>query len=218
MGWTDGRVLIAGSPQQDVFVNQLSPTPAIPVLYDQYDNLDTTNTMGQAVVSQDFTTQNQYDSWGADDFIVPSGQFWNIAQVEAPGVLSGPTPTFNVFLYTDSGNKPGTQIFAQTGIVAMFGPALDAGLDGAVLLPVSGTGWLPAGHYWISIQAGNKDDVGWYFYLRTVTSNSPGMWQNPNNGFGLGCLTWTETNTCTGFIGTSDFGFRLHGYRVPRRG
>jgi hypothetical protein len=217
-GWTDGRVLISGSPQQDVVVNRVLPTPGMAVLYDQYNNLDTSGTFGMAEISQAFTTQTQYNSQGADDFIIPSGQFWNIAQVEAPGVLFGPTPTFNVFLYTDSGNKPGTQIFAQTGIVPMPGLALDGGSGGAVLLPVSSTGWLTAGHYWISIQAGNKDDFGWYFYLRTVTSNSPGMWQNPNGGFNLGCLTWTSMNTCTSRPGTVDFGFRLHGYRGPPKG
>ena len=217
-GWTDGRVLISSNPQQDVFVNQVSPIPAMPVLYDQYNNLDITNIMGQAVISQNFTTQDGYDSQGADDFIIPSGQFWKIAQVQVPGVLFGPAPTFNVFLYTNSGNKPGTQIFAQTGITPVPGVvALNGSSDGSVLLGVSDTGWLTAGHYWVSVQAGNKDDFGWYFYLRTVTSNAPGLWQNPNDGFGYGCTTWTETNTCTGFIGTSDFGFRLLGYREPAK-
>jgi hypothetical protein len=218
MGWTDGRVLISGNSQQDVFVRRLSSPFGLPLLYNQYDNLDVNNLMGIAVLSQDFTTQNQYDTQGADDFVIPSGQVWNIARVDAAGLLYGSTPgTFNVFLYKDAGGVPGTQIFAQTGIIPVNGVPADGSLGSAVMLPLSGVGWLPAGHYWISVQAANKDDFGWYFYLRTIVSNAAGMWQNPSNAFGTGCVTWSETNSCVGTSYTSDWGFQLRGYRVPSR-
>lgn len=209
MGWTDGRVSISGNPQQDVVVSQIT---ALPVLYDQYDNLDTTGTLFTAVCSQDFPTNNQYDSQAADDFVVPAGQRWQIRQVEAAGYLSGAAPSaFNVFIYSDGGNKPGTQIFAKTGIIPLLGPALNGGPGSAVALPISGLA-LGEGHYWISVQAANKDDIGWFFYFRTVVSNIAGMWQNPNDGFGSGCTTWTTESTCDGSTGSPDFAFRIDGY------
>src|SRR5437868_1270781 len=51
-------------------------------LYDQYNNAGTNST-----VSQDFEAANDaFDNQLADDFVVPSGQTWNVNEVDVQGV------------------------------------------------------------------------------------------------------------------------------------
>ena len=61
--------------------------------------------------SQDFETAfDAFDSFAADDFVVPGGQTWNITEVDVAGeysVACGPAASFNVFFYADSATLPG---------------------------------------------------------------------------------------------------------------
>jgi len=60
------------------------PTAPTVVLYDQYDNPAPTPTppVYSGVTSQDFEPElDIYDSFAADDFVVPAGQIWNITEV-----------------------------------------------------------------------------------------------------------------------------------------
>ena len=56
--------------------------PAAPasVLYDQYNNGDTT-----ATLSATFTDFPTFGSDLADDFVVPGGQTWNVQSIDADG-------------------------------------------------------------------------------------------------------------------------------------
>ena len=68
------------------------------VLYDQYDNMGTSS-----IPSQDFETAlDNYDSQGADDFVVPAGETWNITEVDVYGDYSAGSAgseSFHVFIY-----------------------------------------------------------------------------------------------------------------------
>src|SRR5438876_5065860 len=68
---------------------QMPPVPKIPavVLYDQLNNPGSGATSSQE--APDFPT---FTDFAADDFVVPSGQTWNITEVDAQGVYSNCTP------------------------------------------------------------------------------------------------------------------------------
>jgi len=76
------------------------------VLYDQNSNF------GVGVISDNFSsTYSSYDSAAADDFVVPSGQIWHVAEVDVTGMYfngSGPAKSEVVAFYTNTRKgKPG---------------------------------------------------------------------------------------------------------------
>ena len=97
-------------------INKL-PAPVAPnvVLYDQYDNAG-----GTSLVAQDFESSfDAYDAEGADDFVVPSGETWNVDEVDILGVYfngPGPSDSFHVFIYADAGGLPGANVYTATGL------------------------------------------------------------------------------------------------------
>src|SRR6266446_3831066 len=106
-GRLGARLLVALSP----------PRAPQTVLYDQYDNA------GQDVtVSATFTDFPTSNADLADDFVVPTGQTWNVQSIDADGVYfngSGPAIDWNVFFYTDNAGFPSTQIYSATQQLAM---------------------------------------------------------------------------------------------------
>ena len=91
---------------------------------------------------------------------------------------------WNVFIYANSGVLPGAQVYSTLNQpVTQVGTTFTVNLTPAAVLP--------AGTYWIEIQAnmtfGTQGEWGWTD--RTVLSNSPAAWQNPGGGFAV-CPTW----------------------------
>ena len=76
------------------------PIPAAPatILYDQTDNPAPTPPpppSNGVVTSQDYDPEfDNYDSFAADDFVVPEGQIWNITEVDVIGEFSEPLTSF----------------------------------------------------------------------------------------------------------------------------
>src|SRR4029077_6962957 len=107
---TTSNVAAAGPP---IFVPINPRMPAQPqvVLYDQINNPAPTP---GGVTSQDFEAANDpFDASAADDFVVPSGQTWNITEVDVAGEYSvggGPAASFNVIFYADSATLPGAVV------------------------------------------------------------------------------------------------------------
>lgn len=195
-----------GEPRPAVSSGYRSASAAAPtgldVLYDQYDN-DT----GIGLVSQDFETANDgFDNQGADDFVVPVGATWSVTQVDVAGAYfngTGPADSFNVYFYADAGGLPGALVTSQTALAYTN----DASAAIALATPVI----LTAGTYWVSVQArlDFTPNGEWGWEARSVQSNGPAAWQNPADGFGTGCATWGDLQTCLG--NGPDFVFRLHG-------
>src|SRR5205823_5160424 len=104
----------AGTPRK----LSLAP-PAAPnvTLYDQYNNAAANSTS-----SQDFETAfDAFDDQVADDFVVPSGQTWQVNEVDVAGVYfncttCGPAASFNVYFYQNSGVLPATPVYTATGL------------------------------------------------------------------------------------------------------
>ena len=180
------------------------------VLYDQYDNPG-----ANATVDQDFETANDaYDNQGADDFVVPSGENRTINEVDVDGVYfngPGPAESFSVYFYQGSGTLPATPVYSSTG--NFYAVVNTSTFQISLTTPAS----LSPGTYWVSPQARLDFTPGGEFGWtdRTVTSNSPGAWRNPGNGFATGCTAFTVKLTCIPTASGNDSVFRLMGTNGP---
>jgi hypothetical protein len=176
------------------------------VLYDQYDNIGSNSTS-----SQNFEASfDAYDDELADDFVVPSGQTWNINQLDAAGVYysgAGPAASVNLRFYDNASGLPGANIATRTDL-----SMTDTG--GSFVIPIPSAVVLGQGTYWVSVQANMDFTTGgqWGYTDRTLQSNSAAAWQNPGGGFGTACTSWgARGSTCGIDPGVPDQVFRLSG-------
>jgi hypothetical protein len=164
------------------------------VLYDQYDN-DT----GVGISSQNFeATYDAYDDSGADDFKVPAGEVWKVKKVNVAGAYyngTGPCRDETVTFYKNSGGAPG--VVKATVTVA----GLDTGGSFAIPTAVKLKGGANGKTYWVGVVCNMDFGVGgqWGWETRSVQNGNTGKWINPGNGFGTGCTTWTDVQTCVGY-------------------
>src|SRR6476620_4918662 len=200
----------AASPS--IAVSVIPPIPAAPILYDQMDNPAPTPPPPPSegvITSQDYEPKfDNYDSFAADDFVVPEGQIWNITEVDVIGESSEPPvppDSFHVFFYADSGTLPGTLVASR--VANPFSGFI------SFLITLTSPVMLGHGTYWVSVQA--REDFTssgeWFWGNRLVISNSGAAWQNPGGGFGANCPTWGRKTTCRPTQNGSDQLFRLVG-------
>ena len=180
------------------------PMPQAPqvVLYDQYNNAGPNATRSTA-----FTDLPDFSTDLADDFVVPAGQTWNVQSIDADGTYffgPGPATDWNVFIYTDSGGLPGTQIFSATNQ-----PVVVVGSTFTVNLPVAAV--LSAGTYWVEIQANMTFDPQgeWEWTDRMLQSNSGAAIRNPGGAVGCG-TDWIRKIFCVSSM-DPDQVYRLNG-------
>ncbi|MCK5080486.1 MAG: hypothetical protein KAR09_11095, partial [Bacteroidales bacterium] len=130
--------------------------------------------------SQDFeASYDIYDCQGADDFVIPAGQYWDIQSVTAIGSGSpGPFNVVNVHFYADAGGMPNaTALQSFMGIAATdISGTLDITIPGGIIL----TG----GTYWVSVQdAAPYVSNGQWFWTKNLTQyDNMAYWRNPLNG------------------------------------
>lgn len=184
--------------------------PAVPpvgrdILYDQVSSAGTAG-----ITSQDFeTAYDAYDAQGGDDFVIPAGETWTIDYVAVVGSFSvaGPCNTVNVYFYADGGGIPGAPVCTYMGVAPLDGndPNLAANLPTDCVLG--------EGTYYFSVQS--QQDFGtsgqWYWYESTSANGTAWVWQNPGNGFGTGCTSWADGNTCLTASYGPDLAFLLGG-------
>lgn len=175
------------------------------VLYDQYDNMGSSS-----FPSQDFETPlDNFDAQGADDFVVPAGETWNITEVDVYGdysVISAAAESFHVYIYQDAGGLPGSVVYTALNQTYTSGNNID------FVVTLTTPAVLTEGTYWISAVArmdyNGKDQ--WFWKDRTLQNNNPAAWQNPGDGFGSGCTAWAVRTSCLGSAGP-DYVYRLVG-------
>lgn len=186
-----------------------APANAV-VLYDQYNNAATTPP--GRITSQDFEAAlDSSDAQAADDFVVPAGQTWNVTGVDVDGDYAdgpGPADSVHVYFYANgAANLPGS-------LVASRPANTYTGSGGDFSISLTSPVALPSATYWVSVQA-REDHVPagrWYWHNRTVQSNSGAAWQNPGNGYGYGCTSWTRVPACAGLGNPNpDMVFRING-------
>jgi hypothetical protein len=172
------------------------------ILYDQ-----SSNDSGIGIVSQNFESSfDIYDAAAADDFTVPKGSKWKVTEVDAFGVYfngSGPARDENVTFYHDDHGSVGAEIASYTV----------AGTDsfGSFTIPIHKTK-LKKGTYWVSVQANLDFSAGgeWGWENQTTVEGNAAQWENPGDGFGTGCTSWTTETTCIP-DGQGDHMFTLRG-------
>lgn len=179
------------------------------VLYDQYNspaNFD--------VTSQDFEAAfDTSDDQAADDFAIPVGQTWSIEGVDVDGEYNGgPAASFHVFFYANAGTLPGTLLCSRLANPFTVGPSA-----GDAVITLTTPCVLPAGTYWVSVQARQDfNSAGqWFWQNRSVQSGNASAWQNPGGALGTGCTTWNVKTVCIPVQVGPDQVFRLNGVIVP---
>ena len=178
------------------YPNRTAPTGST-VLYDQ------SGTAENGAPAQDFSsTYDQYDSQGADDFVVTDAAGWNVSAFNfqvtfsSNGIPTPPPPTvvYNVTVFADSAGLPGAAECTYTGVTGT--------LDGSntslsiALTPICS---LTQGTHWVSLEASFDfpPQSFWSNASGTVLGNE-GAWQNPGDGFATGCTSWTSISSCGG--------------------
>src|SRR4051812_9691281 len=186
-----------------VVVSPRPPEAPQVVLYDQYNNNGP-----NATLSATFTDFPTFNADLADDFVVPGGQTWNVQSIDAVGVYfngPGPATDWNVFIYSDSSTLPGTQVYGTLNQpVTQVGTTFTVNLTPAAVLP--------AGTYWIEIQAnmtfGTQGEWGWTD--RTVQSNNGAAFRNAGGGFACG-TAWVRKPVCVPTTSGPDQVYRING-------
>ena len=164
---------------------------SLAVLYDQ-----SANDSGIGIVSQNFeTTFDAYDAQAADDFVVPAGSTWKVAEVDVAGQYFnglGLAASEHITFFRDKGGKPGKAIADFPGLVGT-----DNG-TGSFSIRLPKVVKLPAGTYWISVQADLAFLAGgeWAWENQSTVEGAAAVWVNPNGGFATGCAKWTTETTC----------------------
>jgi hypothetical protein len=147
------------------------------------------------IPSQNFEeSYDRYDSRSADDFQVPKGKTWTISEVDVIGAYFdgvGLAVSENVTFYTNAGGLPGAIVKDYTGL-----PGSDNG-SGALNIKIPKTK-LKTGTYWVSVQVNMDFSSGgeWAWKSQDTSVGLPAAWENPNDGFGTGCTTYTAEFSC----------------------
>jgi Ca2+-binding RTX toxin-like protein len=177
-------------------------------LYDQNDD-----DQGGAVSAQEFGEGlENYDDMAADDFAVPAGEAWKVSEIDVTGAYwaaqdPGPADSVNVAFHTDASGFPGTPVYSDTVV-----PAEDDG-GSLVLLIKPAVILSPGSTYWLSLQVNMNymTDGQWGWEMRSTQGGDyVSKWENPLDGFGTGCVTWSDTDACDPVAGV-DYMFRLAG-------
>ena len=165
----------------------------------------TTLPSGGGPTSQDFETANDaFDNQAADDFTLTADG--TICQVNISGTVNeggfpaDPNSMVIMEIWDDAGGLPGTMIYSESFI----GADVDPDGDGIfTVLPTDGPVLTAGTTYWLSIIAQLDLPLGgqWFWDLSADTLGNPYAWQNPGNGFDIGCPSWSDGNTCLAITG-----------------
>lgn len=164
-----------------------------------YTNANPNGGLGAA--SQDFEINfDAYDCLAADDFEAPGSGESTICEVFITGSLTetgfGGDPNSGIVfkLFEDDGGLPGTLLYTEN-----FPGTVDADNDGSFLLELSGGPSLSGGtKYWLSVHAILNIILAGQWYWGTASDGNGDIfaWQNPLDGFGGGCITWSPYTNC----------------------
>lgn len=214
---TRAGALVAVSP----LVMPVTQSGAL-VLHDQTSNA--VPPLG-ASAQQLLATPGTLDTQAADDIVITDASGWSVSQI-------------NFVIATDNGKNPAAQS-ASVNIVADGNglpndklllcqasnvvPTFNAsGNVMSVTFPTSCK--LPAGHYWVELQALSNFNVNGNFVweARTTQSDSPAVWRNPGGHFpgGPACPNWATFDNCqiagnfVGHVVAPDLLFQVVGVRI----
>lgn len=160
------------------------------VLWDQSDNESDSDIVSQDFIDVIFDT---FDSRAADDFLVPDGFLWSIDTVKVFGTFDGleldTIQSLDVVFYRDESGFPGAIV--STCNYLNIQP-VDIS-DPSFLINLPTTCILRPGTYWMSVRANMlfSRNGQWFWNERTTQTLNPFVWENPGNGFGTGCTSYS---------------------------
>ena len=183
------------------------------VLWDQSDNASDTDIVSQDFIDVIFDT---FDTRAADDFLVPDGFLWTIETVKVFGTFDNMTPdavqSLDVVFFRDEGGFPGKIVRGCN-----FDDILPVDItDPSFMIDLPTPCLLTPGTYWMSVRANMLFliDGQWFWNERTIQTLSPFVWENPGNGFGTGCITFSYAQAeCDADF--PDLTFQLMGREQP---
>jgi hypothetical protein len=187
--------------------------PGAAILYDQTDAATGNGAPDQAFEA----SYAAYSCEAADDFVVTDALGWDITGVNSLGSLNGPGAAafVNITFFADNAGLPadtavsGCEFLGTTDFTNSAGD-LAITLEGCNLAP---------GTYWVaqSVRMDFNPNGQHFFSDRSTTSNTAAVWRNPGDGFGAGCIDWTNKVACgVGAANGTDFLFQIAGeIRTP---
>lgn len=137
-----------------------------------------------------------YDARAADDFVLSRPCRRPVISVDGSyGQAVSPADSFNVTIYRDKKHGPGKVLRDLNGLDYTD----DCGDFGCADIALGRK--LKPGHWWVSVQA-NMDYANssgyWNWWTKETVRNTAAMWQNPADGYGTGCTSYTDLLTCVG--------------------
>jgi hypothetical protein len=189
------------------------PHGSVPVLYDQLS----TAVQYSGLLATEDSSSDDYDSEGADDFVVTDAAGWTITGFTFNGEaydgesdLDEWSTTSNVFIYPDASGAPA--VAPTCTALGVDSSSFNTGNDNfSVTLPTPCV--LPAGTYWVSLQGINafSDTGSDYFWTGATGGGATALYRNPGDGHGTTCTTFTSVDTCSGGDALSGFAFQVLG-------
>jgi hypothetical protein len=169
-----------------------SRAPSSAVLYDQ------SGVFAGVAPAQDYqSAYDEFDSEGADDFVVTDAAGWTVSafnfQVAFLYPSSPADPLYHINVYEDDNGLPGATACGYTSLAG----ALDASRTSlSVSLPTPCV--LPTGRYWVGMSADlvYPPKMYWTTGLNGAIDNI-GAWREPGDGNQTGCTTWAPMSACT---------------------
>lgn len=155
------------------------------------------------------SVNSQNDTAAADDFTVPAGQTWLIAEVDVTGAYFngyGPAASELVTFYADRNGKPGR---VQNGPFTLN--CNDNSGSFQCVLPKRVK--LPSGTWWVSVVANCDSQVcgQWGWTISTAVQGNEAVWRD-SDGNGK-CVAFKPLHRCFGGP-PSDLAFDLIGKAV----
>lgn len=178
-----------------------------------YDQTDSITAGGILCREHTVSTSFQFNTEGADDFTVPSGQTWYIDSVVIDGfyntTITVATPV-EVTIYSDNGGEPDTVVAVRE--IADGDNNEDGNLepdfsDNPIILG--------AGTYWLSVKVVSSN-IAWYWArINALETNNPMHWYNPGGGYAV-CTVWQPLYTCISTVYDSSANFQIYGCAGPK--
>lgn len=205
---------MSGTSVLNVSAAPESQSPMAPsgagVLYEQFEGQEAVS-----IISQDFPTASDVlDTQAADDFSVPPGETWHIAGIDVPYSEAGSGPSavgiHVFFIRNDVGNLPG--VLAGGELSVPYTTGIDSGMQ-TLSIALASPVMLPAGDYWIALQADVPSGRQWYWGGYRPQRGHAAVWRNILDGWGSGCTHWAVISSCFTVDVEPDLQFRLRGSR-----
>jgi hypothetical protein len=162
------------------------------------------------ISSQNFETANDaVDDQGADDFkLAAACKVKSVVTAGSYSVGGGPSASYNVTFYKNASGTPGAVIKTQlnrtyTDVSGVGNVTVKLGRHGPSL---------GAHRYWVSVQANLDFSIAgqWFWNTNNTVRGAASVWQNPGDGFGTGCITYTTTTVCIPSGEGGDFAFSIN--------